>query len=79
MPDETCEGIRINDDDLQEPTENLFVTFVPDVPGARSVIATVNIRDNEPIVGMCINNEKALKCKPSALIFGRGCAKEFLR
>ena len=22
-------------------------------------------------------NEKALKCKPSALIFGRGCAKEF--
>ena len=21
-------------------------------------------------------NEKALKCKPSALIFGRGCAKE---
>ena len=23
-------------------------------------------------------NEKALKCKPSALIFGRGCAKELL-
>ena len=57
IPDETCVNIPINEDDLQEPTENFFVTFVPDVPGARSVIATVNIRDNEPIIGTCINNE----------------------
>ena len=25
------------------------------------------------------NRMKALKCKPSALTFGRGCAKELLR
>ena len=30
--------------------ENFFVTFIPEVTGARSVIITVNIRDNEPIV-----------------------------
>ena len=59
IPDETCIDIGINDDNLVESTENFFVTFVPDVPWARSVVATVTILDNdEPIPGgMCINNE----------------------
>ena len=65
IPDETCEGIHINNDVSQEPTKIFFVNFIPEVPGARSVIATVNIRDNEPVIGTSTNNESCLRCHNS--------------
>ena len=46
---EMCEMIPIEDDDVQEPSENFDVVFTPDSPGAPPSTATVTIFDNDQI------------------------------
>ena len=46
---EVCVEVPIENDDLVEMPENLFMTFTPDVPGSLQSISVVTILDNDQI------------------------------